>query len=622
MQTAMPLQLRYAFTSTPDPIRASAAGANPNSVDLEVMASNSEDRPVILQKVVISIPVGADVPGTLSAAPSLPPPVCDTSIPWELTAAGSDITIRPKIGQSGTLAGTIVFTVRGIHVNEVAGVVPITITEFSGAGGKEVDAESYKLVKRPSDFAVVAFWAEPNALGDLNQRVTLKWVCSDQGHEYNYAVRSDGWQPRDCLGTGQCFTCKDGAAGVRTAPLFQTTTFLLDVIDTDPTGRRVVNATLTTTVQVIVPSMAETVSLRQYLSGRVVRLHWLARNAVRCTLMDDAQIVSSRAPTDTYEKGQLVVLSEDRKAHELGVMAHGAAGARTALLRFEDVVWRSPPQPYRIKAAVVGLALAPDGTRAVVLTETGSLLVLNFELQHVKEITRVVGQGSRAVAVTSDGIAVLVGDAHEKDVLAIDLGTGALQPRLSVGGTPIGITTMPDGRALVLTREGEIRILDPRSRTVSPGPYVGSGATNVAFVGGQVVVPHWGARTVEVRPLSQAGSMIATPGHPQWVAGAPGGTQVLVGTDQGVTVLDTGVSGRMLTIATLDCVGGAVSNEGMFALLVHRSGVHVSVLDLAGCASAGQLKVGGRASAVACTPDGQRAIVAVSDTTSSTLVML
>jgi hypothetical protein len=76
---AVGLQLKYAFVPNPNPIRASVPGANPNVVDLVVMVSNQRGFAVTISQITIQIPVGFNNARTLSAAPTLPAPLYDTT---------------------------------------------------------------------------------------------------------------------------------------------------------------------------------------------------------------------------------------------------------------------------------------------------------------------------------------------------------------------------------------------------------------------------------------------------------------------------------------------------------------------------------------------------------------
>src|SRR5882762_8855314 len=93
------LQLTYSFTPQPNPIRASANSANPNTTNLEVVVSNPQVTPVSIQQVAIAIPIGPNAAGNLSA--SLPAPTYDSSSGWTITTAGGTTTIQPRSGEPG-----------------------------------------------------------------------------------------------------------------------------------------------------------------------------------------------------------------------------------------------------------------------------------------------------------------------------------------------------------------------------------------------------------------------------------------------------------------------------------------------------------------------------------------
>src|SRR5262245_35329104 len=119
------LHLEYDFTPDPSPIYASTDGGNPNTVDLGVMISNATEGPVTLEKIEITIPVGVDDSGDLSAAPNLPSPVFDTqAFPnLSITSAGSVVTIQNTDGSDLTVSviQPLAFTLPDIAIGTVFG---------------------------------------------------------------------------------------------------------------------------------------------------------------------------------------------------------------------------------------------------------------------------------------------------------------------------------------------------------------------------------------------------------------------------------------------------------------------------------------------------------------------
>ena len=91
------LKLAYAFVPMPTPIRASAPGANPNRVDLQVIVSNPSMNDVAMARIEIEVPVGEESSRTLSTSISLPAPRYDTKGPWSIMTDGDTISILPAV---------------------------------------------------------------------------------------------------------------------------------------------------------------------------------------------------------------------------------------------------------------------------------------------------------------------------------------------------------------------------------------------------------------------------------------------------------------------------------------------------------------------------------------------
>src|SRR5688572_6228303 len=199
------LKLEYSFNANPYPIRISGGG-DTNTIDLLVTISQPGPA-VAVQSITIEIPVGENADNRLAVAP-LPPPAYDTPGLWNINTSGSIVTIQPRSGSSAEMVTTIEFSLPGIVVNDVIGIVPITITEFTPA--KLIDPYTYRLEKLASDFPISKFYASPIVLHDLDQTATIYWECSAEGKNYSYRlhtvdVEADqgyGWMPKECLISG------------------------------------------------------------------------------------------------------------------------------------------------------------------------------------------------------------------------------------------------------------------------------------------------------------------------------------------------------------------------------------------------------------------------------------
>jgi hypothetical protein len=360
----MTLKLGYDFTSNPILIRASATGANAAAsvVTLRVLISNPGLQMVPVTRLIIAIPVGENVARDLSGAPALPAPSYDKNhLPWDITSAGSTVTITPKAGTDGTMGGApILFELPGIAVNGVAGTVPITITEFLAQAPKIIDGQSYHLVKQPPDLPVTQFSADPAELTDVDQPVTLHWLTTEAGQNFSYSLHSDDWQPKDCIDGGDCFARQDGVDGVQTPGLAETTTFSLDVIATDTAGHRTVRWTVTTKVRVKVPRISD-VSHQVCYWGRVARLHWLAIDAARCSVALNGKVIDDHAPLDTYRDGYWVSFAE-AGTHQFSVVAHASSGDAQAQHAF-DTIQTAARSVTKLGGGANDMAVSPDGAQ-------------------------------------------------------------------------------------------------------------------------------------------------------------------------------------------------------------------------------------------------------------------
>lgn len=465
----MPLQLRYNFTPKPNPITASVAGPDPSFIDLQVMISTPTNNPIQLTAISITIPCGEGGANTLSDYPNLPAPNYDSNTGWSLSDFAGGDTVAFNLPASG-FAGLFIFILPAIQVNQTPSLdVPITIVEDGPP--KVSDSTTYSLVIQPSDFPITNFYPHPAILNDLDQTVTLKWYCSAQKSEYSYSVHSDSWQPDDCLNGGNCYTCTDGAKGIQTDPLNETTTFALDVIKANADGSRSIYQTLKTTVHVITPSISDNSYYESYLSGRVVRLHWLAFNSAYCTVLLDGEVIVANAPTDTYTEGYWIVLSEPEGPHQLTVTAHAASGSTQSSYIFPDV--NLFPITTNETGGGYSIAITPDGSTALILSEQ-SLVSVDIATGTVNTTVNV--PDTTGLAITPDGTHALLAPgpaAHPGQVSVINLPGLTVEQNIQLGVQPNGIAITPDGTLALLTAfdaqgNSVMAVIDIASMTVEP----------------------------------------------------------------------------------------------------------------------------------------------------------
>ena len=299
-------------------------------------------------------------------AQDLPFPAYDQSTfpNLSITSSGSVVTIETIDGTNLIISVTqpLSFTLPGIQVGTIFGEVPLTVTEFSPSGPKVEDGSNYKLQKQKVTMPVTDFWAEPSTLYNLDQSVTLYWSCNSLGSSYSYSLGAPNWQPRDCVNSGNCYTVQDGKDGVTSLNLDQKTTFALDVIQAQPDGSRTTIGSLSTTVNMLVPSIVSGQNSVQalYFSGWVARLNWVVENASSCTVSLGNVAIDSNAPLDTWTEGYFVAVPAMGK-HQLTLTAVGPPGSSPATLSFAEFKTSSPFN-VAVGSNPQGISITPDGT--------------------------------------------------------------------------------------------------------------------------------------------------------------------------------------------------------------------------------------------------------------------
>jgi YVTN family beta-propeller protein len=567
---------------------ASTGGSNPNVIALQVMISNPTIYPIQLTAISITIPSGQEGALTLSDNPNLPAPEYDTNSGWSGSTSGDTVVFT--LPSSG-IADSFIFTLPGIQVNETPGTVPLAIVEDGPP--RVVDKTTYSLVKQPSDFPITNFYAQPATVNNLDETVTLFWDCTALGANYAYSVHSDSWQPDDCLNGGNCYSCTDGTNGIQSDPLTQTTRFALDVIQTNPDGSRSIYRTLETNVRVLIPTISNSSYYETYLSGRVVRLHWLAFNSAYCTVSLDGGVIDSNAPIDTFAEGYWVVLSEPG-LHQLTVTAHAASGPAQSNFIFPNI-----------------------NVDPVITIQTG---------------------GGYLLAITPDGTTALI--QSSQSLSAVDIASGTVSTKVSVAGSPSGLAITPDGtRVFVLPGPGanpnQMLVMDLPGLTVEQSIPLGCQPNGIAITpdGTLALLAGWDAQgnsilsVIDIASMSEEANTIPVGNFPQGPVVTPDGTLALTANynDNTVTVVD--IASRS-TVATIPVAAGpiaiAVTPDGLFALTANSGDNNiVSVVDivnriLAGNISAGVIPNG--IATLATPPNGALGLLLYNDAATVTFV--
>lgn len=477
------LKLEYSFNANPYPIRVSGVG-DTNTIDLLVTISQPGPA-VAVQSITIEIPVGENADNRLAVAP-LPSPNYDTSGLWNITTSGSVVTIQPRSGSSAEVVTTIEFNLPGIVVNDVIGIVPITITEFAPA--KLIDPFTYRLEKLASDFPIRKFYASPTVLDDLDQTATIYWECSAEGTNYSYRlhtvdVEADqgyGWMPKECLISGDCYSCDDGKAGVRTPQLAEDTTFALDVIKADPSGTRVIHKTLFVTVRVQVPYFSQAARLVRML-GSFVFLRWRAFNASRVTVRLNDDIIDANAPVDSYVDGYMVTLGENSPRAHFHLTAHARNGDAVAYYAaYPDLStqqqaqinlpnqWGDAPAVPTSVAAAANVNLAVAGCH-----DDEAARLIDLSARQIRTLNAFPGVSYlQAVAMTPDGKQLIVGG---QGVRGFDASNG--NQLWAEGNNCDGMVMAANGSVLLITYANFVAVIDMKNpgagSTPISNPYPG-----------------------------------------------------------------------------------------------------------------------------------------------------
>jgi YVTN family beta-propeller protein len=621
----MTLQLNYAFLPSPNPILASADASNPATVTVQAMVSAPPTTTVSLTKIGIQIPVGQEGAGYLSSEPNLPDPVYDHSCGWTITSSGSWVTLTPSGGGTGQIGGSILFTLSSIPVCTSSGTVPIAVAEVPGS-----EVQKYaSLVKWPSNFPVTDFHVDPPELYNLDESVTLYWNAIPDP-AYVYSVYSDDWQPKDCLGAGDCYTAQDGVDGVVSPQLASTTSFWLDVVQFDSHGHPTIDATIETTAQVVVPLVSQNSYLETSTLGRLARAHWLASNAISCALSLDDEPLVTEVPLDTYSDGYLVGVPGPAGVRQLAVTATSQSGAK-APWPFLD--FQVSDLTVSIGTPPLFVAITPDSSTALVVgpgSNGGILHLANLNFvdlpagdvvtDPVKLLSVPTGLALQppdgSLALTTGGEGLLVIDVSDR--------TLAETPLIMTGAPVAGLAITSDGARAVVTNAGTtgmVRLIDIASRSVIehplglmdlPGP-VAITPNGLAFVlepGNETI------EVVDVTGWTQTGqAILLTNTKPSNLAITPDGTLALVLQSQTNTVAVIDVSTLQVEADPIPVGSGptaiAVSADSRFALVTNGSDGTLSVIDIPGRrALPGPLPTGPSPNSVALAPNGTAALVA------------
>ncbi len=416
--------------------------------------------------------------------------------------------------------------------------------------------------------------------------------------------------------------------GITSPPLNQSTTFTLDVVQSQSDGSRTIVATQSTPVQIQIPTIVSGQNSIQtlYLSGWVVKLNWVAANASKCKVSLDDQVLDDDAPLDTWETGYFLGIPS-AGSHQVSVTAVGEPGSPPATYTFSEFTTISPVV-VALGRTPAKIAITPDGTLALVSIFYGnSVAVIDITRGPAESSTIPVGNSPNSIAITPDGTLALVANQNVNSVTVIDIASGTAEAQtIAVGGSPQGIAITPDGTptaGLALVVRGQsVTVIDIAGRTAESSTIpVGDRPTNIAITpdGTLALVGNNGDNSVTVIDIANKAAVGTIPvgNSPVDIAITPDGTPtaglalVVNWLDNSVTVID--IAGRTAESSTIPVNSGptaiAITPDGSLALVVSGYNNDLTVIDIANRALACSVPIGTVFVAIAITRDGLHSLI-------------
>ncbi|WP_431234657.1 beta-propeller fold lactonase family protein [Mycolicibacterium psychrotolerans] len=253
--------------------------------------------------------------------------------------------------------------------------------------------------------------------------------------------------------------------------------------------------------------------------------------------------------------------------------------------------------------------------------------VVNNPWALVKQ-TVTVGTGPLGIAVSPDGTRAVVSNSGDGTVSLINTSTNKVLATIGVGSTPAGVVFDPSGsRFYVVNATGAVTAVSLPANTVGAPVAVGVDPLLAAIgpagtpAAGKLYVTNFGlngtGNTVSVlnTATNQVTATITLPAPavgPQGVAMSPDGTRVWVGSTQGktVSVIDTATNTVIKTLPLSTEPGFiAFSPDGHLAYIADFAANTVSVINTANYTTAATIPVGQYPTGMALSPDGSVAFV-------------
>jgi DNA-binding beta-propeller fold protein YncE len=461
--------LRYALTTAPFPLQASAQSGNANIATLTLVATNATDKGVTLQGVIVTLPVG-DGAAELTADPKNIGPVPPAN--WKLAGTqypkeAVQYTFQP-IGD-GTVGNqqALTFTFNNVALNRTPGTCEVVVMEGSNDCQPPAcpTADLY-VTKFPNGWGQVSFWVEP-AVVSPGGGTTLNWT-GPAGATYTIEYYMPQTGIVNVPAAGQPPLASQGQyPGPADPPLQieQTTTFTLGV--NEIIGNQSFQAQDQQTVTVALPPPIITLfkgKIETVNEQLELILNWNTSLADYCTITGDPNQLQTSSTDNSYiiqpTPGKPLLTSYT-------LTAANAAGNTTSTV---TLYWSAETNTVAVAGMTPqGIVVSPDGTwvytAASTLAATNTLTVLDASTDAVF----VFGETGEpqvawplAIALSVDGTYLLVTDLAQFGVVEVLKPTlNTSNPLARVGASiaagtssPTAIAAAPDGSHVLVAGRG------------------------------------------------------------------------------------------------------------------------------------------------------------------------
>ncbi len=212
-------------------------------------------------------------------------------------------------------------------------------------------------------------------------------------------------------------------------------------------GQRTIQKTLSTRVDFAKLELEPSHHLNVSPSGRIAKIGWLARNAVRCSVFVNDKLVDANAPVDTYlERDRYYLLfTGEAGSHKIEIVAHGASGAQTSLQLSRPVIVGEAIQ-VSSTGRFRGAGITTDGKFAFLLPAADQNNVAVIDISNRKQLNGIEARDP----------ASFVGVPDPKGMKALVTGRflGAIVLRSPQILTPVTIrAALAAGRRLALLKD-------------------------------------------------------------------------------------------------------------------------------------------------------------------------